>query len=163
MAGAQASINKIKAETLTLESQKQEAVKGRSKLKEAVSSMKNQRNEIQSNLKRMYGGLDQINGAINSVKSHPLGPDHPQVSEQLAKLRAQKEQIIGQISYLKKGLNEIGNRINEYSGKLESVSQNIEMMGSAVGARKAALQKISGQMAAQIGLNSNRELGRKKG
>lgn len=163
MAGAQASINKIKTETLALEGQKQEAIKGRSKLKEAVSAMKNQRNEIQSNLKRMYGGLDQINGAINSVKNHPAGPEHPQVAEQLAKLKAQKEQVIGQIAYLKKSMKEIGNRINEYSGKLESLNQNIEMMGSAIGARKSALQKIAGQMAAQIGLNSNRELGRKKG
>jgi uncharacterized coiled-coil DUF342 family protein len=163
MGGAQANINKIKAETLALEGQRQEAQKGKNKLKEAVSALKNQRNEIQSNLKRMYGGLDQINGAINSIKSHPLGPDHPQVAEQLGKLRAQREQIIGQISYLKKGMKDIGNRINEYSGKLESLGQNIEMMGSAVSARKSALQKIAGQMAAQISLNSNREVGRKKG
>ena len=163
MGGAAAGINKIKAETLAIEGQKQEAVKGRNKLKEAISAMKNQRGEIQSNLKQMYNSLDRINDAISSVKGHPLGADHPQVAEQLGKLKAQKEQIINQISYLKNGAKEIGNRINEYSNKLSSLSENIEMMGSAVSARKSALQRIAGQAAAQIGLNTNRELGKKKG
>lgn len=163
MAGAAGAIGKIKAETLALEGQKQEAVKGRESLRGAVSALKNQRNELQSNLKNLYNGLDRINSAISEVKAHPLGSEHPQVAEQLAKLKAQREQLINQISYLKKGVKDIGNRINDYSEKLASLNQNIEMMGSAINARKGALQQIAGQAAAQISLNSNREAGKKKG
>jgi len=163
MAGAAGAIGKIKAETLALEGQKQEAVKGRESLRGAISAMKNQRGELQSNLKNLYNGLDRINSAIGEVRSHPLGEDHPQVAEQLSKLRAQKSQIIDQISYLKNGVKEIGKRINDYSEKLASLNQNIEMMGSAISARKGALQQIAGQAAAQISLNSNREAGKKKG
>lgn len=163
MAGAAAAIGKLKAETSALEGQKQEASKGRESLKGAISALKNQKGELQSNLKQLYTGLDRINSAIGELKAHPLGSDHPQVAEQLAKLRAQRDQIIGQISYLKNGVKEIGKRVNEYSEKLMGLSQNIEMIGSAIGARKAALQQISGQVAAQITLNSNREAGKKKG
>lgn len=160
---AAAGLNKIKAETLTIQNQRQEALRGRSKLQEAVSTLKNQRKEVQSNLKQIYSGLEKINGAITQLKEHPAGADHPQVAEQLAKLKAQKEQMIGQISYLKNASKSISNRISEFSGKLSSLNENIEMMGSAIGARKAALQRLAGQASAQIGLNSNRELGRKKG
>jgi len=163
MAGAAGAINKIKAETLAIEGQKKEAVKGRDKLREAISALKNQRGEIQSNIKQMFNGLDRINGAISSLKEHPLGPDHPQVAEQIQKLQSQREQIINQISYLKRGVRDIGNRIADYSDKLASLNQSVEMMGSAISARKNALQRISGQVAAQISLNSNREAGKKKG
>lgn len=161
MAGA--AIGKIKAETLALENQKQEITKGREGLKNAISMLKNQRNEIRSNLGHLYGSLDKINDAIAQVKAHPLGSEHPQVAEQLAKLRAQREQVIGQIAYLKKGLKEIGDRINDYQEKLVSLSQNIEMIGSAINARRGALQQIAGQATSQISLNSNREAGKKKG
>lgn len=163
MAGAQGAINKIKAETHTLESQKEQAKQGREKLKEAISTLKNQKKEASSGLKSMYGALDKINNAIVELKSHPAGPDHPQVAEQLAKLKAQREQVISQIAHLKKGLKEIGSRLSEMQDRLGQLNENIEMIGSAVSARKAALQKIAGQAAAQIGLNSNRELGNKKG
>ncbi len=161
--GIAASINKIKGETLTLQNQRQEALRGRTKLQEAVSTLKNQKKEVHSNLNKMYSGLEKINGAIAQLKAHPAGTEHPQIAEQLGKLRAQKEQIISQISYLKNASKTIGSRINEFSNKLSSLGENIEMMGSAIGARKGALQKLAGQAAAQIGLNSNRELGRKKG
>jgi len=163
MAGAAGAIGKIRAETLALEGQKQEATKGRESLRGAISAMKTQQRELRSNLGHLHEGLDRINGAIREVKEHPLGSEHPQVAEQLAKLRAQREQIIGQISYLKNGIKEIGNRVKDYSEKLMSLNQNIEMMGSAINARKGALQQIAGQAAAQISLNSNRESGKKKG
>lgn len=163
MAGAQGAINKIKAETSTLEGQKKEAMQGRDKLREAISTLKKQKNEASSGLKSMYGALDKINNAIAELKAHPAGADHPQVADQLGKLRAQREQVIGQIAHLKSGVKDLGKRLSEFQDRLGQLNESVEMIGSAVNARKSALTKIAGQAASQIGLNSNRELGNKKG
>lgn len=163
MAGsAQGAIGRLKSEIIGLEAQKNQVKEGKKQLQNAISGLKTQRGEVSSNLKMMYGSLDKINTAIAELKSHPAGPDHPQIAAQLDKLKAQKEQIINQIANLKSGVKTIEKRIEEFQERLGQLGENAEMIGAAVNARKAAMEKIAGQVATQIGLNSNRELGNKK-
>ena len=153
MGGAASQIGKLKTEVSELQGQKQEIIGAREQMKGAIRELKGKNASIKDNLNDMYGKLSQISDALSGQG----------VSEQAkAQLRAQKVQIIEQISMLKNTAKNINSQIKMLKKRIESMAESTAGIVGAIGMRKNILQQIAGQLSGGM-MNRSKESGRVRG
>lgn len=121
------------------------------RLESQKSAVEAQREGIRKALAELKSKKSQIDSGIAELRNKLAGEIPPQV----------KKQIIDRLSMMKNARKSIQTQISTLNERLGQTVEAISGIRSGISARKAALERIAGQLTRMP--MYNREMGRKKG
>lgn len=121
------------------------------RMEKQKSAVESQRDSMRKALSELKSKKSEINAGIAELRGKLTGELPPQV----------RKQITERLAMMKNARKNIVNQISSISERMTQMAEGLKGLGSGIKARKAAMERLAGQMTRMP--MYNREMGKKKG